>query len=114
MSTTGSSAADQNEFTISVEDAPDGAVLRVHGEVDVYTSSGLREELYRLIDGGARRVTLDLSGMDFIDSSGLGVFVGALKRIREQSGELELRSPQPAARKVFDITGLTQVFTIVE
>jgi anti-sigma B factor antagonist len=52
--------------------------------------------------------------MDFIDSSGLGVFVGALKRIRERSGDLELRGLQPSTRKVLEITGLTQVFTIAD
>jgi anti-sigma B factor antagonist len=99
---------------LSTEDSPDGPVLSVQGEVDVYTCPSLREELYRLIDGGAARVVVDLSGMDFIDSSGLGVFVGALKRIRELSPDrtLELRNLPPAARKVFDITGLTDVFGI--
>jgi anti-sigma B factor antagonist len=50
--------------------------------------------------------------MDFIDSTGLGVFVGALKRSREGGGELELRSLKPAARKIFDITGLSSAFNI--
>jgi anti-sigma B factor antagonist len=86
----------------------------VQGEVDVYTSPALRDELYRLIDDGATRVAVDLTDMDFIDSSGLGVFVGALKRIRERAGDLELRALQPSTRKVLEITGLTQVFTIVD
>lgn len=102
------------DFRLSTDEGPDGPVLRVQGEVDVYTSPTLRDELYRLIDGGATQVAIDLTNMDFIDSSGLGVFVGALKRIRERSGDLELRAMQPSTRKVLEITGLTQVFTIAD
>jgi anti-sigma B factor antagonist len=117
MASTGSAPAGEHgqEFQVSADEAADGdPVLRVHGEVDVYTSPALRDELYRIIDGGAKQVTLDLGGMDFIDSSGLGVLVGALKRVRERDGDLQLRSLQPSTRKVLEITGLTQVFAITD
>jgi anti-sigma B factor antagonist len=117
MATSGSSSSAHergDDFKLSTDEGTEHPVLYVQGEVDVYTSPALRDELYRLIDGGATRVTLDLTDMDFIDSSGLGVFVGALKRIRERSGDLELRGMQPSTRKVLEITGLTQVFTIAE
>jgi anti-sigma B factor antagonist len=112
--TNAGSGSEPGNFRVSTDEADDGTVLRVVGEVDVYTSPALRDELYRLIDTGAPRVTLDLSGMEFIDSSGLGVFVGALKRVRERSSELELRGVQPSTRKVLEITGLVQVFTIAD
>jgi anti-sigma B factor antagonist len=100
----------QAEFTRSgTTEAPE---LAIRGEVDVSTSAALREELYRLIDAGATRVVIDCAEMDFIDSSGLGVLVGALKRLREKDGELVLRNLNPSARKVFEITGLTKLFTI--
>jgi hypothetical protein len=54
-------------------------------------------------------VVVDLSRVSFIDSSGLGVLVGALKRVRER-GALSLVCPEPRVRRVFEITGLTQVF----
>lgn len=111
--TTGAGGAEHgDDFNLSTDESADGPVLHIEGEVDVYTSPALRDELYRLIDAGAKRVVIDLADMDFIDSSGLGVFVGALKRIRERSGDLELRAMQPSTRKVLEITGLTQVFTI--
>jgi anti-sigma B factor antagonist len=103
-------AAAQAEFVRSGGAGSPELVIR--GEVDVSTSAALREELYRLIDGGARRVVIDCGEMDFIDSSGLGVLVGALKRVREKDGELVVRSLNPSARKVFEITGLTKLFTI--
>jgi anti-sigma B factor antagonist len=58
-------------------------VLAVRGEIDAYTSPRLREELKRLIDGGSRRLVVDLQGVEFMDSTGLGVLVSALKRIKE-------------------------------
>jgi anti-sigma B factor antagonist len=101
-----------DDFRISVRDDDDAVTLTVEGEVDVATAPALRDELYRLIDRGTKRIVVDLGGMDFIDSTGLGVFVGALKRSREGGGELELRSLKPAARKIFDITGLSSAFNI--
>ena len=100
------------DFRISVHDDAGTPTVTVEGEVDVATAPALRDELYRLIDRGTKRIVVDLAGMDFIDSTGLGVFVGALKRSREGGGELELRSPKPAARKIFNITGLSSAFNI--
>jgi anti-sigma B factor antagonist len=103
------------DFRISVQDGDGGTVtVTVEGEVDVATAPALRDELYRLIDRGTKRIVVDLGGMEFIDSTGLGVFVGALKRSREGGGELELRSLRPPARKIFDITGLSTAFNIAD
>jgi anti-sigma B factor antagonist len=88
------------------------AILSITGEVDVANSPELREALYSLIDQGITNVIVDASGMDFIDSSGLGVLVSALKHIRERSGDLIVRSLQPATTRVFEVTGLMKVFTI--
>lgn len=93
----------------------DGAwVLAVAGEIDVATSPELRRELHQLADRDASQIVLDLSEVTFIDSSGLGVLVGTLKRLREESrGDvLVLEGLQEPVRKVFDITGLTDLFTI--
>ena len=84
----------------------------VRGEIDVATSPKLREHLYAAIDGGARELVLDLSGLGFIDSSGLGVLVAALKHMRELDGELILAGLQQPALRVFEITDLTELFTI--
>jgi len=88
-------------------------LVSVRGEVDVATSPRLRNELVALMDQDARSIVLDLGGMTFIDSSGLGVLVGALKRLREHEGEsIVLRGMQDPVRRVFEITGLTELFTI--
>ncbi len=87
--------------------------LCVAGEIDVASSPTLRVRISEMIDEGAERIVLDLSEMTFIDSSGLGVLVGALKRVRELDREdLVLEGLQGPPRRVFEITGLTELFTI--
>ncbi len=89
-------------------------VLAVGGEIDVATSPELRRELHQLADRKPARIIVDLGDVTFIDSSGLGVLVGTLKRLREEgSGDiLVLEGLQEPVRKVFDITGLTNLFTV--
>ena len=100
------------ELTVSNHEGE--TVLSAAGELDVNTAPELREHLARLAGDGARRIVVDLTDVSFIDSTGLGVLVGVLKRVLQHNGELLLQRPRPAARKVFDITGLDQVFTIID
>lgn len=88
------------------------AVLAVSGEVDVATVPRLREQLHSLVAQGSNRIVVDLEGVEFLDSTGLGVLVGALKRVRAHDGELRVVCPQSRVRKVFEVTGLTKVFSL--
>ncbi|MGH2686844.1 MAG: STAS domain-containing protein [Actinomycetota bacterium] len=88
------------------------SVLSVAGEVDVATAPRLRERLVDLVTEGNHRIVVDLESVDFLDSTGLGVLVGALKRVRTHEGELALVCTQPRILKVFEITGLTKVFSM--
>lgn len=99
------------EVVVQRDDAR--AVVHVHGELDLSTAPDLRDRLAELIAEGVLDVTVDMAALDFIDSSGLNVLVSALKRLRGAGGELVLRSPQPTAVSVFEITGLNTVFTCV-
>ena len=90
------------------------SVLAVSGEVDVATVPRLREQLHGLVAQGSNRIIVDLDGVDFLDSTGLGVLVGALKRVRSNDGELSLVCTQPRIRKVFEVTGLTKVFSLFD
>ena len=89
-------------------------VIVASGEIDVATSPQLRAELSAALAAAPSTVTLDFTNVSFIDSSGLGVLVGALKRIREHDGDGTLRviHAQDAVRKVFDITGLDGLFEL--
>lgn len=94
------------------QDADGRDVVVVRGEIDVATSASLRDELYAVIDGGSRSLVIDLSGLGFIDSSGLGVLVGSLKHMRERDGRLVISGLRQPALRVFEITGLTELFTL--
>jgi anti-sigma B factor antagonist len=101
------------ELGLEVDDSPSRhTVLAVKGEIDVYTAPRLREQLVELVSQGHRHIVVDLEGVDFLDSTGLGVLVGGLKRVRSNGGDLSLVCTQPRILKVFEITGLTTVFSI--
>ena len=100
------------ELGLDVEEKDGATILAVRGEVDVYTAPRLREKLVELVSQGKYRIIVDLEGVDFLDSTGLGVLVGGLKRLRSHDGDLTLVCTQPRILKVFEITGLTKVFAI--
>lgn len=89
-------------------------VVSVSGEIDVYTAPQLRERLIELIDQGHYRIVVDLTRVEFLDSTGLGVLVGGLRRTRGHEGDLALVCTQPRIMKVFEVTGLNKVFSIVD
>jgi anti-sigma B factor antagonist len=102
------------DLGLKVEERGDVAVLAVSGEVDVATVPRLREQLHGLVASGTPRIVVDLDAVDFLDSTGLGVLVGALKRVRANGGELALVCTAPRIRKVFEVTGLTKVFALFD
>jgi anti-anti-sigma factor len=107
-------SAMQPNFQISHRDENDWTVVEIHGEVDVYTVPQIRDHVVGRIDEGRRRIILDLRRVTFIDSTGLGVFVGILKRIREHDGALRLVIASQTVRKIFDLTSLYGVFPIYD
>ncbi len=102
------------ELSLSTRDVADRSVVEVAGEIDVYTAPQLRERLINLVESGARQVVVDLGRVEFLDSTGLGVLVGALKRLRSAGGELSLVCAQERLLKIFRITGLDRVFTLYD
>jgi anti-sigma B factor antagonist len=82
-------------------------VVELVGDVDVYATADLRSELFSLSSEHARRVVVMLAGVKFMDSSGLGVLVGAVKRARALGGAVVLVEPREHLVKVLRMTGLT-------
>src|SRR5512142_1132029 len=87
-------------------------VVTVEGEIDIYTAPRLRELLIDLAGKGTCRLVVNLDKVGFLDSTGLGVLVGGLKRVRAHDGSLDLVCTQERILKIFRITGLTKVFGI--
>ena len=90
----------------------DHTVVLVGGEIDVYTAPQLREKLVDLVGEQKYHLIVDMENVDFLDSTGLGVLVGGLKRVRAHDGSLQLVCTQERILKIFRITGLTKVFPI--
>ena len=102
------------DLSLSTRTEGDRTVVTVGGEIDVYTAPKLREQLIDLVSSGNYHLVVDMENVDFLDSTGLGVLVGGLKKVRAHEGSMELICSQDRLLKIFRITGLAKVFTIHE
>ena len=102
------------EFAIT-EHPIDGErhVLAVRGEIDLFTAPELKQVLAESIEAGRVRIIVDLTETTFLDSTALGVLIGAVKRLRSRDGGLAIVNIDENISKTFEITGLDQIFTIV-
>ena len=103
------------ELTLNVHSEPPGfTVIEVGGEIDVYTAPKLKERLVSLVESGSYQLIVDMESVEFLDSTGLGVLVGGLKRVRAHDGWIDLVCTQSRILRIFRITGLNRVFSIYE
>jgi len=101
------------EITSRVE-GDQTAILSLAGELDVSNVAEAREAARKLLDDGCSRLVVDLASVTYTDSSGLGMLVGLLKRLRESGGAMAIAAPVPRVRRVLEITGLTQIFALCD
>jgi anti-sigma B factor antagonist len=99
------------EYTVTDDDI---VCVALTGSLDVATAPEVRDLLIRLIDEGRHRLVLEMGGVDFVDSIGLGVFVGVVHRLRPYDGSLAIAAPSPQTRKVFEITQLVRVLPLFD
>ncbi|MEX0755456.1 MAG: STAS domain-containing protein [Actinomycetota bacterium] len=99
---------------LKIDSKTEGArtVITLAGEVDLSTAPALRERLAGLIDGGATSLVVDLRQVTFMDSTGLGVLMGAHLRIHEQDGELRLVASEGPVLRVLTLAKLTDLFPV--
>ncbi len=100
------------ELSVTASRQGDVTVVTVAGEVDVYTAAQLRAALDEEVAADHVHLVVDLDEVTFLDSTGLGVLVGRLKLVRNQSGWLRLVCSNERILRVFRITGLDKVFGI--
>ena len=101
------------DFSVSVTAVDGIAMVHVTGDLDCHTAPELRSALLALVETGTREVILDVGRTQFMDSTGLSVLVGGLKRFRENGGNMVLKAPTTSALKLFEIPGLHAVFDII-
>jgi anti-anti-sigma factor len=85
------------------------AVVRLAGQLDLFAAADVKQRLVAAVDGGHRRLVLDLAEVSFIDSSGLGTLIGALKAARQAGGDLRIARPAEQTRVVLELTTLDRV-----
>lgn len=103
------------EFKVDKADGKGSTpVVSVQGEIDVYSSPKLKEKIMEVLEGGAARFAVDLTNVSYIDSTGLGVLIGSLRRAREKNGDVVLVFSSKRLKRIFEITGLDKNFTIFE
>jgi anti-sigma B factor antagonist len=102
------------ELNVSSRSQGDHTIVVAAGEIDLYTAPRLQSELAAVVDGAgpAARITVDMSGVEFCDSTGMNVLLSCLRQVRQGGGELELAAPRAAVTKILQVTGLDSVFTI--
>ena len=99
-------------LALRVASSQGASTVELQGELDGYSASRLRHCLRELTDAGNRRIVLDFKGIEFIDSAGLGVLIGATKCLSQRQGELVVASPGPQVAKLLEMTGLDTVVTV--
>ena len=102
-------------FQILKEKLREGMVLlTVRGFLDAHTFEELERAINDIFEEGTYKLVVDLSGLDYISSAGAGVFIGAIGTAQENDGNIILIKPSPNVKEVFDLLGLSQIFTFKE
>ncbi len=99
-------------FALDVSPRGDWTVVSVTGELELATAPRLRQAVVSLVGDGRVDIVLDLGGVDFIDSIGLGVIVSTLKRVRSHDGRLVVSGAVPRVRALFELTRLDEIIEL--
>jgi len=97
-------------FDMRVDVSGDTATVTLRGELDVATAPTLREQIVRLISEGRSTIVFDCANLDFIDSTGLGVLIGARARSLAANGSVALAGVKPALQRLLVVTGIDSLF----
>jgi len=100
-------------INLKTENIEDISLVEIEGEVDTYTSSKIKQDILKIVENNSKLI-ISLEKVKFIDSTGLGILIGILKKVKEKEGEMVIVSPNSYINQIFEITGLFKVFKIVE
>ncbi|MCM3125654.1 MULTISPECIES: anti-sigma factor antagonist [unclassified Mesobacillus] len=99
-------------ISIDVKETESKLAVKVNGEIDAYTAPQLREKLFPLSEKEGVKMVVDLSEVNYMDSTGLGVFVGVFKNVRAHNGEFKIVGLSERLQRLFEITGLADIIDI--
>ncbi|MCA9242617.1 MAG: STAS domain-containing protein [Phycisphaerales bacterium] len=101
-----------NDLSVRIEDSPEAPQVSLRGEVDLRTSPALRTQLLELVGRKPKRLIVDLSHVEYMDSSGVGTLVEIKRHTDRKSVRMVLVNPQARVRSLFEITRLEKFFLI--
>ena len=99
---------------ISEKKSGNTSVITLSGRFDASSADDMERKLDSLIDAAQVRLVINLEKLEYISSSGLRVFLAALKKVRKQQGDIKLACLKPFIKEIFDIAGFTQLFNIFD
>ena len=99
-------------FATEREGASGRWIVRARGQIDLHSAQAFRKALVDCVDAGASDLLVDLTGVEYIDSVGLGVLVGVWKKLRLRNGELAVVTADATIRRVFELAALPSTFAI--
>lgn len=102
----------QQKIDIDISSQDTYQVIKPTGDLDVYTVGSLRDAIGNMIEEGRTNVVVDLDGVPFMDSSGLGALMGGVRRLREAGGDLAIACTREQHLKLFTITGFGEGVSI--
>jgi anti-sigma B factor antagonist len=100
------------ELIVKSEHSDKNAKVFVSGEIDIYNAQQFKEKIYQIVENSTGDVSIDCSGLNYMDSTGLGVFVGALKKAKQDERDIHIFNIRDNIKKLFVITGLDKLFII--
>ncbi len=95
------------DFSVEIDKQGPLPIIRVKGEIDVYTCTQLNTSFQEVIQAGAKDIVLNLENIQYIDSTGLGTIAHAAREVQQSDGKILVVCPKPQVRKIFEISGLT-------
>jgi len=102
----------ESRLSVNVSKEGGDTVLALVGDLDLYTATQFRERITDLIYDARLHLVIDLAGLEFVDSTGLGMLVGELARVRRGGGDMVLRAPTPSVRRTIEVIGLERALPV--
>lgn len=103
------------DLKINTQDAPGNVIILTPlGDVDIYTSPELKKKISNLIEHNSRRILIDLSHLEYIDSIGIGVIKSSLSKIHSCNGEIRLLSPTALVKRILELTNIDRIVRIYD
>lgn len=97
---------------INFNEEKDNWNVTLEGELDIYTAPDLKDRLSEIKEEKIKDLTINMQNLEYIDSTGLGILVGALKRLKQKEKDIYITNTKPNVKKIFTITGLDKIFKL--